>query len=110
MFLEHYHDLVPILISISILVALAGAQWVNYMSHECMIRNRHMANSRIATLDRTGMDDDDAGESIEERQSFITRIVKRKEAPEDDADYFSFSLDMMNESEEDKYGENICIT
>ncbi|MBM7095459.1 MULTISPECIES: hypothetical protein [Alteribacter] len=110
MFLEHYHDLVPILISISILVALAGAQWVNYLSHDCMVRNRHMANSRIRSLQRARLDDDEAVESKEERQSFITRIVKRKEAPEDDADYFSFSLEMMNESEEDKYGENICIT
>ncbi|WP_096437866.1 hypothetical protein [Alteribacter populi] len=95
MFFEHYHDLVPLILSISLYVTIAGSQMINFMSNECVVRNRYMANREIHSLHLEQVPDTELIEKSEERQNWITRIVKRKEAPEDDADYFSFSLEMI---------------
>ncbi|PYZ96201.1 hypothetical protein CR205_17720 [Alteribacter lacisalsi] len=109
MFFEHYHELVPILLSLSIYVAVAGAHLISVTAQELVIRSRYTAGRRLA--DGTAGRELPEGPSAfkEERQSWLTRMMKRKDAPEDDTDYFSFSLEKMNESEEDIYGKNICV-
>ncbi|TMW72065.1 hypothetical protein [Alteribacter natronophilus] len=109
MIFEHYHELVPILLSLSVYVAVAGAHVLHVTSQELVVNSRYTAGRRL-TDGAAGRELPEGPSAFkEERQSWLTRMMKRKDAPEDDTDYFSFSLEKMNESEEDNYGKNICV-
>ena len=96
MIFELWNDIVPILFSISIYVAFLTAHIINGIVTEHTVKHRSWMNDSSAAIKLKYA----AGQLItvnsEEQQSFITRITKRKEAPEDDSDYDYSSIFTMS--------------
>ncbi|ADU32409.1 hypothetical protein [Evansella cellulosilytica] len=88
MIFEFSNDLVPILLSISVYVTILAAHTANLLANEHVVKQRFMANDTLQKVQWQACFHSEVPLDIVERNQFITRIVKRKEAPEDDADYF----------------------
>ncbi|MBU9719968.1 MULTISPECIES: hypothetical protein [Bacillaceae] len=112
MIFEFSNDLVPILVSISLYLTVFAAHLMNSLAKEYVVQHRYRSNQDIQTALFEAMSEDQSTEGMEQRQSFITRIVKRKEAPEDDGEYqLSPTQLIMKTFEEDNNGKgkSFCI-
>ncbi|MCD8509426.1 MAG: hypothetical protein LRY73_05770 [Bacillus sp. (in: Bacteria)] len=88
MIFEFSNDLVPILFSMSIVLTIIAAQLVDGMAKDYTVSRRHRVNNSLQAVTAVSTTETEVTEELVEKQNFLTRIVKRKEAPEDDADYF----------------------
>ncbi|MDQ0256943.1 hypothetical protein J2S74_004388 [Evansella vedderi] len=94
MFFELSNDLVPIILSMSLYLTVLGLQLVNGMAQDYAMSRRSIANESLRTIEVNSSNEEEATEEMGQKQNFITRIVKRKEAPEDDSDYLFSSIKM----------------
>ncbi|PYZ91647.1 hypothetical protein CR194_18630 [Salipaludibacillus keqinensis] len=91
MMFEFSQDLVPVLITISLYMTFAGAHLIQFMAHESSAANRSMTQKQLHSWhSQIGPENMLADQSFD-RHAWITRLMGRKEGPEDDADYPSFS-------------------
>lgn len=91
MMFEISQDLVPVLITISLYMTFAGAHLLQFMARESGAANRHLMHKQVEVCEQLRVSENRVMDQNVERQAWITRITKRKEGPEDDSDYSSFS-------------------
>ncbi|WP_147421968.1 hypothetical protein [Salipaludibacillus neizhouensis] len=91
MMFEISHDLVPALITISLYMTFAGAHLLHFMVQESGAANRHMSQKKLSVCEQLSGSENLMADHNVQRRTWITRIMKRKEGPEDDSDYLSFS-------------------
>ncbi|MDG5787466.1 hypothetical protein QA612_08155 [Evansella sp. AB-P1] len=90
MIFEFSNDIVPILLSFSFCFSIITFHLMNGLAKETFVSHRELTNSNLDLLTWSTLDQTEVLEEIGQVQTFITRIIKRKEAPEDDADYTFF--------------------
>lgn len=96
MIFEIWNDIVPILFSLSFYVAFITAHIINGIVVDYAVQHKSWVKDSSVSIKLKSAADRLITDNLEEQQSFITRITKRKEAPEDDADYQAFSLNSMS--------------
>ncbi|MBU9710448.1 hypothetical protein [Evansella tamaricis] len=106
MIFEVSNDLVPILLSVSLYISFIAVHVMSSMTKEYVVRHRYLTNREIQSSLFLISTEDSFSEKLEEKQSFITRIIKRKEAPEDDGEYH-FSSMKQHENENTRGGKHL---
>lgn len=91
MMFEFSQDLIPVLLSISLYMTFAGAHLIQYMAHESSLAHRSMTQKQLHSWRNLMVPENMLEDYHIDRQAWITRIMKRKEGPEDDSDNSSFS-------------------
>lgn len=86
MLFEMPNDLVPVLVSISVYFTFFAIHFANVMIKQYVFHRRFHSSEKFHSINWNNKKLDGFVSSINETQRFITRTVKRKEAPEDDTD------------------------
>nr|WP_090890544.1 hypothetical protein [Evansella caseinilytica] len=92
MIFEFSNDLVPILLTTGLYLTFIAVHLINGITKEFVVKRRSITNDHLHSFHISVSSDQLVLNEFVEKQSFLTRIVKRKEAPEDDADYPLSSL------------------
>ncbi|MFA9556359.1 hypothetical protein ACERII_03490 [Evansella sp. AB-rgal1] len=92
MIFEFSNDVVPILLSFSVCISILTFHLCNLMLKDTFVKHRCMSNGKLQVIHGDSLQESAVYEERGQQLTFITRIVKRKEAPEDDADYFLLVL------------------
>ncbi|WP_280771105.1 hypothetical protein [Salipaludibacillus daqingensis] len=91
MMFEFSQDLIPVLLTVSLYMTFAGAHLIQYMAHESSAANRSMTQKQLHSWRNLNVPESMQLDHHIDRHAWITRIMKRKEGPEDDSDNLSFS-------------------
>ncbi|WP_416147877.1 hypothetical protein ACM26V_16740 [Salipaludibacillus sp. HK11] len=97
MMFEFSHDLIPVLITVSLYMTFAGAHLIEFMAHESSAANRSMTEKQLHSWRNLMVPEKMLQDHHIKRHTWITRIMKRKEGPEDDSDYSSFSISVLTQ-------------
>ena len=92
MIFEIWNDFVPLLLFVGLYVAFITAHIINGIAKDYVVRSRNWTQDTMAAVRMKSASDTLLLECFEEKLNFITRVMKRKEAPEDDADYNHSSI------------------
>ena len=92
MIFELWNDFVPLLFFVGLYVAFVTAHIINGIAKDYIVRRRNWTQDNMAAVRMKSASATLLLECFEEKLNFITRVVKRKEAPEDDADYVNSSI------------------
>ncbi|MCE7793568.1 hypothetical protein K8O68_14175 [Salipaludibacillus sp. CUR1] len=95
MMFEFSQDLVPVLLTISLYMTFAGAHLIQFMSHESAAANRSLTQKQLHSWHSRLAPSNMLLDLRVDRLSWLTRMMGRKEGPEDDGDYLSFSIDKL---------------
>ena len=87
MLFEISNDIVPVLLSMSVYFSVFALHLTLLMIKEHIAQQGYSENKRLYDLQSGTSQQEDTSLLVGETQRFITRITKRKEAPEDDSDY-----------------------
>lgn len=96
MIFELTNDLVPILLAFSLYLTVAGAHLANSMIREYCVHHRLKSERNIQAALSLSLLEHDTTKDVLQQLSFLTRIIKRKESPEDDGDYHFSSNSLCN--------------
>jgi len=97
MMFEFSQDLIPVLLTVSLYMTFAGAHLIQFMTHESSAANRSMTQKQLYSWRNLMVPEKMILGHHIDRHAWITRIMKRKEAPEDDSDYSFFSISVLTQ-------------
>src|SRR5690554_1449078 len=87
MLFEMSNDIVPVLLSISVYLTFVTIHLALIMMKGQIVRGRILSNEKPCYIESAKVVQEETDLLVGETQRFITRMTKRKEAPEDDSDY-----------------------
>ncbi len=88
---EFYHDLIPVLLTISLCMTFAGGHLIQFVARESSAAHRSTTEKQLYSWRNLMVSEKMLLDHHVDRHAWITRIMKRKEGPEDDSDNLSFS-------------------
>ncbi|WP_096185976.1 hypothetical protein [Evansella halocellulosilytica] len=89
MLFELFHDMIPLLFSMSIFLTIVGLKVAEYLKVSYFIKQRMLTKRSLQTVELAQPANSDAENCLHQRQAWLTCMTKRKDAPEDDDDYRS---------------------
>ncbi|WP_062051218.1 hypothetical protein [Bacillus sp. JCM 19034] len=92
MIVESFQDIIPLLLSMSILLTVASYKVLQYMERSVIIKQRMLTKRSFYLCDGFVPKQLDSFGPKQRLQVWLTCFVKRKESPEDDGDYTASSF------------------
>ncbi|UCZ53129.1 hypothetical protein LGQ02_20525 [Bacillus shivajii] len=90
MLFEIFQDMLPLLFTMSILFTIAGLKIAEYITVSDFLKHRMLTRQRVQIVKAKLQVNTTVLSVVNRRQTWITCMTKRKEAPEDDGDFHPF--------------------